>query len=116
VFTPGFHAIETLPHREIMPGVRIRVVAGEHLMLCVVDLDDGATVPTHQHPHEQSGCVLAGHVEMWIGDERQRLGSGDAYLVPGGTAHGARATGGPARVLDAFHPVRQEYLALFRGS
>lgn len=110
----GFHGLEGLPQREIFPGVRIRIVAGARLMLSVVDLDQDAEVPTHRHPHEQAGVVLAGGLEMWIGDERRRLGPGDVYLVAGGTPHGARAVGGAARVLDAFHPPRDEYLALFR--
>lgn len=111
---PGFHLLDTLPRREIVPGVRIRIVAGAQLMLSIVDLDEGSEVPTHQHPHEQAGLVLSGMIEMWIGDERRRLGPGDAYLAPGGTPHGARPVDGPARVLDAFHPVRDEYVALFR--
>ncbi len=109
-----FQALDALPQREIQPGVRIRIVTGTALMLSIVDLDEDATVPTHQHPHEQSGYVLAGTLQMWIGDERRLLRPGDIYVVPGGTAHGARASGGPARVLDAFHPVREEYAALFR--
>jgi quercetin dioxygenase-like cupin family protein len=111
---PGFHTIDTLPHREILAGVRIRIVPGAQLMLSVVDLDEDAVVPTHQHPHEQAGVVLSGTVEMWIGEDRRTIVPGDVYLVPGGTPHGARAMGGPARVLDAFHPLRDEYLALFR--
>jgi quercetin dioxygenase-like cupin family protein len=99
----------------VLAGVRIRIIAGPQLMLSIVDFDDDTTVPTHQHPHEQAGTVLQGTVEMWIGDERRLLSAGDAYLVPGGTPHGARSVGGPARVLDAFHPVREEYLALFQS-
>ena len=114
MFAQRFQALDTLPQREIQPGVRIRIVTGAQLMLSIVDLDEDATVPTHQHPHEQSGYVLAGALEMWIGDERRLLGPGDVYVVAGGTTHGARAAGGPARVLDAFHPVREEYVALFR--
>ena len=114
MFAPGFHILDSLPHREILPGVRIRIVAGAQLMLSVVDLDDEASVPTHQHVHEQAGLVLSGTAEMWIGDERRLLGPGDAYLIPGGTPHGARAVGGSARVLDAFYPLRDEYIALFR--
>ncbi len=110
----GFRVIDALPHREVAPGVRLRILAGAKLMLSIVDFDDEAVVPTHHHVHEQAGAVLSGTVEMWIGDERRLLGPGDAYLVPSGTPHGARAVGGRARVLDAFHPLRDEYIALFR--
>lgn len=114
MFGPGFHTLDDLPQREVLPGVRLRIVAGDRLMLTVVDFDQDAVVPTHAHPHEQAGVVLAGTIEMWIGDDRRRLKPGDPYLVLGGMPHGARALAGPARVLDAFHPLRDEYLALFR--
>ncbi len=114
MFAHGFHVIDALPNREVLPGIRLRIVVGANLMLSVVDFDDLAEVPTHQHPHEQAGVVLSGTPEMWIGDARRLLGPGDAYLVPGGVPHGARAVGGRARVLDAFHPLRDEYIALFR--
>jgi quercetin dioxygenase-like cupin family protein len=114
MFAAGFHSLGALPQREVLPGVRLRLVVGEQLMLSIVDLDEGAEVPTHQHPHEQAGLVLSGRIEMWIGDDRRLLEPGDPYLVAGGTPHGARAVDGPARVLDAFHPLREEYVALFR--
>ena len=114
MFAPGFHVLDALPQREIVPGVRIRIIAGSNLMLSIVDLEAEGIVPTHQHPHEQAGMILSGQVEMWIGDEKRLVGAGDVYIVPGGVPHGARAVGGPARVIDAFHPLRDEYIALFR--
>jgi quercetin dioxygenase-like cupin family protein len=114
MLAPGFHVLDALPQREILPGVRIRILAGSQLMLSIVDFEAEGIVPTHQHPHEQAGMILTGQVEMWIGDDRRLVGPGDVYVIPGGVQHGARAVGGPARVLDAFHPLREEYLALFR--
>ena len=105
-----FASLDALPGKDIAKGVTMRPLAGEHVMLSCVDLAADSVVQLHSHPHEQLGVVLEGEVEMQIGDERRALRTGDAYVIPGGTTHGARATRGRARVLDIFYPLREEYL------
>lgn len=105
-----FTSLNELPSKEIAKGVTMRPLAGEHVMISCVDLSPESAVGLHSHPHEQLGVVLEGQVEMQIGEERRALRPGDAYVIPGGTRHGARASGGPARVLDIFYPLREEYL------
>jgi len=105
-----FTAVHTLPGKEIVKGITIRPLAGEHVMFTYVELLPHSEVPTHSHPHEQLGLMLEGELEMQIGDERRTLRPGDAYVIPGGVPHGAR-TGDPrALVLDIFHPLREDYL------
>jgi len=107
-----FANLESLPSREVRDGVHMRFLAGSKLMFSLTRLEPHSIVPTHQHPHEQLGVVLEGEIELWIEDERRTLRPGDAFVVPGGIRHGALATERPAVVLDAFHPVREDYLAL----
>lgn len=95
--------------RELFPGVTIRVVWGEQLMLSVVDLAPHAVVPPHSHPHEQMGLLLEGEFDFTIGDETKRLRAGDAWFVPPNVIHSVRATEKGAKALDVFHPVREEY-------
>ncbi len=73
--------------RELFPGIRITVVSGEKLMLSRVELDAGAVVPEHHHPHEQYGMVLEGDASFTIGGEVRRLSRGDYYAIPGGVLH-----------------------------
>ncbi|HLJ60538.1 MAG TPA: cupin domain-containing protein [bacterium] len=105
-----FTSLNALPGKEIAKGVTMRPLAGAHVMISCVDLSPDSTVALHSHPHEQLGVVLEGQIEMQIGEERRALRPGDAYVIPGGTRHAARASGGPARVLDVFYPLREEYL------
>ena len=91
------------------PGVRIQTPHGERLMLSLVELDPGAVVPLHAHPHEQAGMVLEGLLELTLGDETRTLAAGESYIIPGNTMHAARASGGACRVLDVFSPVREDY-------
>ena len=98
-----------VPVIELGPGVRIRAPHGERIMISLVEIDAGAVVPAHQHPHEQAGMVLEGKMELTIGDESRVLSKGEAYVIPGGTPHAARSVGGPCRALDIFSPVREDY-------
>jgi len=105
-----FFNISEHPAREIFPGVTIRVAWGESLMMSFVWFAQAdALVPTHTHPHEQMGMGLEGEFELTIGGETQVIRAGDAYLIPSNVPHSARAINGPARALDLFHPVRDDY-------
>jgi unsaturated pyranuronate lyase len=106
-----FVDIDTVPPLEIFPGVRIRTPYGKNLMLSYVEIDEGAVVSTHQHPHEQGGIVLSGRMELTVGGETRTLGPGEMYLIPADTPHRAAAVGGPAVALDVFSPVREDYAA-----
>ncbi|MBI3910870.1 MAG: cupin domain-containing protein [Armatimonadetes bacterium] len=98
------------PEREIFPGVTIRTCWGERIMLSFVQFQRaGAVVPTHQHPHEQMGMGIEGEFELEIDGEARIIHPGDTYCVPGNTPHRARSVGGPARALDIFAPVREDY-------
>jgi quercetin dioxygenase-like cupin family protein len=90
--------------------VRIRTPYGERIMLSLVEIDAGAAVPSHSHPHEQAGIVLEGQLELTIDGERKVLKTGEAYIIAGGAVHSARSIGGPCRALDVFSPVREDYV------
>jgi quercetin dioxygenase-like cupin family protein len=94
----------------IFPGVHIQTCAAAKMLMSVVDLEPGAVVADHSHPHEQVGIVLAGRLVFVIGGERKELGPGDVYRIPGGVVHGVTNLDQPARALDIFTPIREEYL------
>ena len=105
--------IQDLEPLEVVPGCRMRTPYGENLMLSYLEMDEGAVVPLHDHPHEQGGLLLEGRVELTIGDEVRVCEPGARFLIPPHTPHKAVAVGGPARVLDVFSPVREDYVELF---
>ena len=100
---------EFSPHT-IFPGVHIRTCAAEMMMMSLVDMEPGAVVEEHSHPHEQVGMMLAGQAIFIIGDEQKTLQAGDLYRIPGHVRHKVIALEEPVRVLDLFHPIREEYL------
>lgn len=95
--------------KELIQGVQARTFWGENLMLVVVDLDANAVIPPHRHPHEQGGYMLSGAMELTIEEETRHLLPGDIYIIPGNVEHSVRVGAEPARVLDIFAPVREEY-------
>jgi len=95
----------------VAPGVTLRTVWGESIMMSFVEFAHAdATVAMHQHPHEQMGMVLEGAIEFICGGEQRTVPAGGVFLIPPNTPHSARAVGGPARALDIFHPRREDYM------
>ena len=97
--------------KQLAPGVNLNVAWGHKLMLSVVELEPGSTVPMHSHPHEQAGIVLEGEFDLTIGGETRRVRRGDMYIIPGGVEHAAVTGEGKAVALDIFHPIREDYKA-----
>jgi quercetin dioxygenase-like cupin family protein len=93
---------------ELVPGVTMRPLFGDGAMLNLLEVEPGAVVPAHDHPHEQLGYVVEGELVLEIDGVEHTLGPGDAYQIPGGTTHAAWSKG-PCLVLDIFQPVREDY-------
>ena len=93
----------------IFHGVRIRTCAGDNMSLSLADLEAGAVVDDHSHPHEQIGMVIEGEAIFSIGDEQKTLRAGDFYYIPGNVRHRVVALDQPVRALDIFYPIREEY-------
>jgi quercetin dioxygenase-like cupin family protein len=94
----------------IFPGVHIRTCAAERMMVSVVELEANSVVEEHAHPHEQVGMLLSGRVRFTVGGEERELGPGDVWCIPGGVRHRVVTLDGPARAIDIFTPVREDYL------
>jgi quercetin dioxygenase-like cupin family protein len=104
-----FPTPEECGRHTIFPGVHIRTCAAEKMMLSLVELEPNSVVAEHAHPHEQVGMLLEGRAIFYIGDEQKTLQAGDFYRIPGGVRHRVVVLDGPARALDIFYPVREEY-------
>jgi quercetin dioxygenase-like cupin family protein len=104
---------EVVPE-EIAPGRRRYLAHTDKLMMVVIDFYDGPTDqpdPPHTHPHEQVSYVASGEVIFFLGDEPHRLGPGDIYSVPPDVPHSVQLLTEHVRLVDTFHPIRQEFLS-----
>ncbi len=107
-----FIDIASIQSNEVVPGCRLRTPYGKNLMLSYLEMDDGAEIPMHDHPHEQAGILLQGKLELTIGDETRTVEPGALFIIPPNVSHRAVAVDGPAVVLDVFSPIREDYAKL----
>ncbi len=99
-----------LPKMELFPGALSGLVAGENIMLSFLEMEQDSEVPPHSHPHEQAGLLLEGKLRFTIGGEEKLMQAGDAFIIPPNVMHEGVVVEGPAKVLDIFSPLREDYL------
>lgn len=92
-----------------VPGVTMSPLSGERAMINYIELEPGAVVPNHSHPHEQLGYVVSGSIAMDIAGEVTVLRAGDGYTLAGGVEHSGTAGADGCVVVDVFAPVREDY-------
>jgi len=100
--------LDSLPVRELFPGLRARLIHSDRVSHSWVDVDAGATFPEHHHPHEQIVSVLSGELELVVDGVAHRLKPGVVFVIPPNARHSGRGVTA-CRVLDAFAPVREDY-------
>jgi len=94
---------------EQVPGAFRRVMAdGDRMMIIEWTMKAGTAVPEHNHPHEQSGYVVKGEMVFRCDGKVFHLKPGMAYVVSGGTSHGAHFPVASV-VVDIFSPPREDY-------
>jgi quercetin dioxygenase-like cupin family protein len=85
------------------------LVHGEKTLMAEFRLTRGADLPAHQHPHEQTGWLASGRIELTIDGDVHAVNPGDSWCIPGGVTHSARAREDSVAV-EVFTPVREDYL------
>jgi len=79
-------------------------------MMTFFEFEQGAVIPEHSHPHEQISYVLEGELEFTLKGVSRVLAKGQGVVILSGEEHSARVTRGPAKALDAWYPIREDYL------
>jgi len=106
---PYFFDPSEIERRELAPGLSLRTMWGDKVMMSLVEIAPGSVLPEHSHPHEQAGLVLQGEFDFTIGGETKRVKQGDAYVIPGDVPHSLVGSDGWSLALDIFSPPREEY-------
>jgi quercetin dioxygenase-like cupin family protein len=105
-----FYNRNELPSKEVLPGITLRSVYLENAMMTFFDLQPGARIPAHKHEHEQISYVVKGTLKMTVGGETKLMREGDIAVVPANVEHAAEVGDEPTFALDAWHPVREDYI------
>ncbi len=103
----SFISLNTIPDNEIFPGFTAKIIHSEteNLTLVYVTVKAGTHLPAHGHPQEQITNVLAGQLELTVGDQTQVLEPGLVGTIPPHVVHSGRALT-DCYILDVFHPMR----------
>jgi quercetin dioxygenase-like cupin family protein len=112
---PQFTSFERLPSFTLATGAAARALFGERAMLNLVELEPGAVIARHSHPHEQLGVILRGSMTLNVEGTDHVLSAMDVFTLPGGVEHEGVAGSDGALVLDVFQPVREDYLRRAAG-
>ncbi|MFA4825831.1 MAG: cupin domain-containing protein [Methanoregula sp.] len=88
---------------------RKTLVHGKNTLMTEFVLKKDAVLPAHQHPQEQTGYLVSGHMFLTIGDTVQEVRPGDSWMIPGNVEHRARIVADSVAV-EVFSPVRDDYL------
>jgi len=95
---------------EMFPGFFRRTLAiTDSMMIVEFRALAGASVPEHQHPHEQTGYVVEGQMNLTIDGQTVTVIEGDSYAIPGGVLHGAEFDV-DCVIIDCFSPPREDYM------
>jgi len=103
----SIHSASDLEPRHLLPGTEVRLVHSETMTLASWVFEPNIDLPEHSHPHEQITTVIEGEFELTIDGEPSRMEAGDVAVITSNAVHSGRSIT-RCRVIDAFHPVRED--------
>ncbi|NJC28483.1 cupin domain-containing protein [Neolewinella antarctica] len=96
---------------EVFPGITGHLVHTEACTIGDFYLKAGTELPVHQHPHEQTSTILEGDFEFTVDGTKRICRAGDVAVMGSNVPHSGIALT-DCRIIDVFHPVREDYRAL----
>lgn len=97
-------------YRTMAEGIEMKTLAyGDKTLMSEFRLQQGAQLPRHSHPHEQTGYLVAGRMELTIGQDSVVVEPGDSWSIPGDVEHNATVLE-DSLAIEVFAPLREDYL------
>jgi quercetin dioxygenase-like cupin family protein len=95
---------------DVVPGIqRKTLVHGPKTLMSQFRLSQGASLPDHAHPYEQTGMLISGRIRLFIDQECFEVQPGDSWCIPGDVSHRAEILEASVAV-EVFSPAREDYL------
>ena len=97
-------------YKDVLEKIQQKTLAyGDRTLMAEFRLEQGADLPRHSHPHEQTGYLVSGEIALTIGDETHQVKPGDSWCIAGDVEHKARALEDSVAI-EVFSPVREDYI------
>ena len=106
-----FFSADAAKRHEIAPGFVATFFHSATMTFAHWDILEGSVLPEHSHHHEQVAHVLSGEFELTVDGKSQVLRAGDVAVIPSNAVHSGVAIKA-CKIIDAFHPVREDYVNL----
>ena len=103
-----FVDLEAVESREPIPGTKVKFVHSDAMTMAYWTFEPGTDLPVHSHPHDQVTNVVEGELELTLEGETRTLRPGMVAVIPSNAVHSARSVT-LCRLIDVFHPVREDY-------
>lgn len=95
---------------QVLEGIeRKTLVYGENTLMTEFVMKQGSVLPHHNHPYEQTGYVISGHIRLTIGDRICDATPGSSWCITPNIDHGAEILEDTV-ALEVFSPVRPDYI------
>lgn len=101
---------EQLQLKPNIPGTRMWAVGLEKAMMTYFEIEPNTIVPKHSHEAEQITMVMEGELTFVLQEKEITLKSGDVIAIPSNAIHSAFTGNKPCKAVDAWSPVRKEFL------
>lgn len=102
------HHLSNLIAREVFPGFVGKFVHTDTMTFAYWEIKKGSSLPEHFHIHEQVVNMLEGEFEITLEGNPNPLQPGSVLVIPSNAKHSGRAIT-DCKILDVFHPVREDY-------
>lgn len=101
---------DSVPVEQLTGSIKRRMIVGTKEMLVRWELDKGALVSRHSHPHEQIVVMVRGRLRLIVENGEIIMGRDDIVVIPPGAPHEAEALEDTV-VIDIFSPPREDFLS-----
>ena len=101
---------DDLALKPAVAGATMWAVSLEKSMLTYFEMEPDTQFPEHSHEAEQITLILEGELTFAYEDAVITLGPGEVIAIPSNERHSVRSGKRPCKAVDAWSPVRKEYL------
>jgi quercetin dioxygenase-like cupin family protein len=100
---------DRVEREQMNPMLARRVIHGENMTMCRLELEKDAVVPMHSHHNEQFTMLERGALRFEINGEERVLRPGEILRIPPHAPHTVLALE-KSLAMDLFAPVREDWL------
>lgn len=105
-----FYKANNNGYKQALSGIKLKtLVYGKETLFSEFRMEKGSILTKHSHPHEQTGYLFKGRINLTIGNDIFEAQPGDCWCIEGNVEHCAEILE-DAVAVEVFSPVREDYL------